>query len=417
MSEPENWRQILTPKVADQIDHITGAFHDDGAEIGVVTSGGGISHIHAEGQILVRDEHLAAIREILRQPLHPHLVRRITSGVVLLTLAERVDGHQAPTVASALSRIDELIGQGNATPDHVITVAGGISMCPATEPQAAYPDVEPFPAPAQSNDGAGVLIYVADTGLLKGACESHPWLHGVTGEPDPLPARTKDGTQTIPPYTGHGTFVAGVIRCVAPAADVYVSKIFKTAGSALESDLVADLEGALRQGVDIFNLSFSTVTRADLPLVAFDAWLRKLHIYKGVVCVTAAGNDSGRRPAWPAALPQMVAVGALTADGTGLARFSNYGGWVDVYAPGRDHVNAYASGTYTYHERPFKGLTADFYGMAKWSGTSFSTPIVTGLIAARMSRTGENGKQAAQAVLAEARSHAIPGIGAVLMPR
>lgn len=417
MTESGDWRQRLVPKIADQVDHIAGEFRGAGTEIGVVAAGDGISHLHAEGHLLVRDEHVGSVREILRQPARDDLIRRVTPGVVRLSLSDGEDGSPQPAVADVLDRLDERIGAGNATPDHVITVAQGVvSLCPATEPLEAYPGTEPFPSPRPGNDGAGVLVYVADTGLLPDAAEDHPWLAGVTGDPDPLPRVGRNGIQKIPPYAGHGTFVAGVVRCMAPAADVYVSNIFNKAGSTLESDLIPDLDRALQRGADLFNLSIATPTRSDLPLLAFDEWLRRLSRYKGVACVVAAGNDGSRRPSWPAAFPEMIAVGALTADGQARARFSNYGGWVDVYAPGRDHVNAYATGSYTCHERPFKGQVRCFHGMARWSGTSFSTPVVTGLIAARMSRTGENGQQAVQALLAEARSRAIPGLGPILLP-
>jgi subtilisin family serine protease len=277
--------------------------------------------------------------------------------------------------------------------------------------------MEPSPSARGDNGGSGVLIYLADTGLLADASNGHAWLAGVqAADIDPLPPRLPGGVQPIPPYTGHGTFVAGVMRCMAPAADIVVANAFSIAGSHLESDLVTRLEDELRRGVDIFHLSIATPTRHDLPLIAFEQWLKRLHQTKGSVCIAPAGNDSDRRPNWPAAFPGVIAVGALGSDWRGRASFTNFGGWVDVYAPGRDLVNAYATGTYTCHVAPYTGQVREFYGMAKWSGTSFSTPIVTGLIAARMSRTGENAAQAAAALLAEARSQAIPGVGPVLLP-
>ena len=203
---------------------------------------------------------------------------------------------------------------------------------------------------------------------------------------------------------------------MAPQSEVIVSNVFQVGGSALESDFVSDLKQALALGVDIFHLSVSAPTREALPLLSFEGWLALLDQYKGIVCVVAAGNSGVRAPSWPAAFRQVVSVGALTADGRDRADFSNYGGWVDVYAPGRDLINAYAVGDYQYQDVPYKPQVAKFYGMARWSGTSFSSPIVTGLIAARIHRTGENGQEAAAVLLRQARAQAIPGVGAVLVP-
>jgi subtilisin family serine protease len=320
-----------------------------------------------------------------------------------------------------VDRIEQTLGPGKAAPNYVLTVAPG-GPCPATEPAEVYFDIEPFPGKRMeddNSDGAGVRIYIADTGKLADAA-SHPWLRGVGGQPDPLEPRLHG---MIKPYAGHGTFVAGVARCMAPESDVFVSNVFKVAGSSLESDFVRDLDAALSRGVDIFNLSVTTRAKADLKLLGFEAWLKRLEQYPQTVCVVAAGNDNSRQKFWPAAYSQtgpassqIVSVGALAADWRTRASFSNYGDWVKVLAPGRDLVNAYTMGTYECRDAPYTGQLRQFYGMAKWSGTSFSTPLVAGLIAARKSRTGGTAQQAAESLLADAKSQEVPGLGAIVLP-
>jgi hypothetical protein len=451
----------MLPSIRDEVTCIVDAYRHAprggdvhpprrGADIGVVAANGGVSYLYAVNHLLVADAHLDDVLEILGGPPRRWLdpgesdepperkrsddepaaseperdevgLRRVIAGVTQLVLptgrrGERTGEWQGRFVPDWLDLIDQQLGRGAATPDHVLTVAPATACCPATEPEPAYAGTEPWPPVCPPGGGAGTLVYVADTGLLADAARGHPWLAGVVpGDPghdvDPL-------TQPITSeYTGHGTFVAGVARCLAPAAEVTVTNAFAIAGSTLESCLVPHLEAALAGGVDIFHLSIAAPTRHDLALLGFGAWLRLLRQYKGTVCVVAAGNSGSRRPTWPAAFPEVVSVGALTADGHSRADFSNFGGWVDVYAPGRDIVNAYPTGTYQCQIDPYAGQERQFHGMARWSGTSFSTPIVTGLIAARMSATGESARQAADALLAQARRDAIPGVGAILRPR
>jgi len=418
MTESDDWRSSVMPKVANEIDHIIGSFSEaprEGNEIKVASANGGIGQMYAEGQILVLENHLDRVLEILEPGVErdPARVRRVIEGVVLLTL-----GAQSLAI-DAIDAIDQQLGRGIATPDHVLTVAGADpSSCPATEPQEVYYDIEPFPSVCHDGGGAGVLVYMADTGLLRDTA-TRSWLEGVrmanpVEDVDPREPLEGDPPQ-IPPYTGHGTFVAGVLRCIAPATEIIVENAFAIAGSELESNLVPRLDAALGLGVDIFHLTIACSSRNDLPLIAFQEWLRKVR-QGDAVCIAAAGNSGFDRKTWPAAFPGVIGVGALGGDWRGRATFSNFGSWVDVYAPGRDLINAYATGTYTCHVFPYAGEVRRFYGMAKWSGTSFSTPIVSGLIASRMSRTGENARQAAAAVLAEARSQAIPGVGPVLWP-
>lgn len=369
--------------------------------------GGDFQHLARRGHVLVRDADVDRVSGRLGGGPVPG-----PANVNGLTRWE-FDAGRFANVEEACRELDTQVGRGVVTPDHLLYLVSQKGTCPATEPEPVAAGGSPVPPVlADERDGEGVLVHVLDSGLAPGA-ERHPWLAGVTGDPeDPF----EPGTTSIKSYAGHGTFSAGVIRTVAPAAGVHVQQTFRVAGTVYESEMVADVQAALSAGADVLSMSFGTYTRERIPLLGLDVVEKMLRDHKGVVLVAAAGNDDGRLPFFPAASPHTVSVGALTLDGSKRAPFSNHGGWVDVFAPGEDLENAFVTGDFTYVEPPNIGRTAHFDGMARWSGTSFSTPMVAGLIAARMSVTGENGRQAARALLEQARLTSLHGVGATLRP-
>jgi subtilisin family serine protease len=191
-----------------------------------------------------------------------------------------------------------------------------------------------------------------------------------------------------------------------------VTDHFSASGGELEHVIIRKLDELIRtHRPDVVNLSAGTYCHGDRPPLGFEALRRR---YPEVTLVVAAGNDATDRPFYPAALDWTVSVGAVGPDLQHRAWFSNYGDWVDVYALGEGMVNAYATGEYTYQEPPRRPAKQWFNGMARWDGTSFSAPIVAGLIAARCAATGESSQVAAGAVLAGAGT--VEGVGRVAMP-
>ena len=435
------------------------AFAREGTDIDVAyTPNGEVDYLYRTGRLLAVDdpEVLARLERVLPGVRRTAEEERDAAlpGLVILSIEEVEPGFL--TVPQAMELIDEAFGgeeggegggKGDGpwessarvteeerwpvSPLHVMHLKDG-RLCEATEPEVpcrghrrkgGKGEGEPCPPcpPRAGNGGEGLLIGVCDTGLLADLDLGQvPWLGGVTGDPDPLGPALPGGAPSIPKYTGHGTFVSGVARCEAPGAAVHVARLFMKDGGEFEHVIARRLwqifAGDLTNGrvPALVNLSAGGYTRKNRPPLSFNAFFRH---HPGVTLTAAAGNDSICRPFWPAASRHAIGVGALGADLRHRAWFSNFGDWVDVYAPGEALVNAFATGVYTYQEPPRRPAVQDFDGMARWSGTSFSAPLVAGLIAWQMTAGSASAADAASALLQQAVADEIQDVGPVLYPR
>jgi thermitase len=117
---------------------------------------------------------------------------------------------------------------------------------------------------------------------------------------------------------------------------------------------------AAAQGANVVSMSFSFNTMASTEM-------QKAVNYatgRGLTCVAAAGNDGKKISVYPASYGGVIGVASTTNNDT-RSSFSNYGSQVVwVAAPGEGVVSSFPFGTY-----------------ASASGTSFSTPLVSGTVA------------------------------------
>jgi subtilisin family serine protease len=231
-------------------------------------------------------------------------------------------------------------------------------------------------------------VLVLDTGLatadgvvahgaLRGHCELHdPWLIGQSkwdDEDDP----DRDGSGFLDDQSGHGTFVAGIVRRWCPDALIHTRGVLTSFGDGDDASVAGAVARALRGGrrYDLVVSAFGGYGEEDRPTPLRRAIARLQQ--RGSLVVASAGNDGTSRRAFPAAFPGVVAVGGLDEDGR--APFSNFGPWIDACAPATDVISTFFSDfaeTGTTDHPPYS-----FAGWARWSGTSFAAPYVAGVIA------------------------------------
>ncbi len=177
---------------------------------------------------------------------------------------------------------------------------------------------------------------------------------------------------------GHGTHIAGIIS--AKKNDVGISGLWdqiqilplKVYSNSKEKDSDLFIQSvakavlyAIDRKVDVINLSLGWPLVSDIPVIRNAL---KAAMDANITIVAGAGNDGHAAKVLPCSYEGVICVGATAIDG-GLPGFTNYGGQVDIMAPGEAILSLYP---------PL--LISKQFGLRKYNimnGTSQSTPYVS----------------------------------------
>lgn len=227
--------------------------------------------------------------------------------------------------------------------------------------------------------GRGVKVCIIDSGIDP----NHPDFAG----------RIADGVGLVASKyvddNGHGTHVAGIAagsgaaskgkyRGVAPEASLYIAKALDSEGNGMMSDVMAGIEWAVEQRVQVVGMSLGT----DGPADGSDALSQAcdLAVQAGIVVCCAAGNSGPTRSSVgvPGAARRVITVGA-SSDADAVTGFSGRGPTSDgrdkpdIVFPGLNITSCRAAGTTL-------GESVDEH-YTEASGTSMATPHAVGAVA------------------------------------
>lgn len=310
-------------------------------------------------------------------------------GYMLLSLPEGTDAAKFSERLRGYSWVDD------AEPDYICYPLGGYVPDDMYWPQQwALRASSMHRSWRYAMPSAPIIVAVVDTGVDV----SHPDLSSRC-----LPMLNSINTD-MNDNSGHGTHVTGIIAAemdnsigiagVAPNVIILPIKSMEKRGgtsSGTMSTISRGIRLAADNGADIINMSIGW------PLFFSDCTFRLLKEAldyadsKGCILVAAAGNNgSDTDLTMPGKYGKCLSVGAITP-AMFTASYSNTGPGLDIFAPG--------GGTGAYGVLSTVPFEIDSTGYARMSGTSMSTPHISGMLAVLMS-LGMDAQEAKDALVA-----------------
>jgi serine protease len=214
--------------------------------------------------------------------------------------------------------------------------------------------------------GQGVHMYVVDTGIRA----AHQEFTGRIGNGF---TAVNDGQGTND-CNGHGTHVAGTVGGstfgVAKGVRLFAVRVLRCSGSGTTSGVIAGVDWvtAHHQRPAVANMSLGGGTSSALDMAVSNS------IAAGVTYAIAAGNANANASGQsPARVSAAITVGSTTQSDA-RSSFSNFGGVVDIFAPGSGILSSWHTSN---------------SATATLSGTSMASPHVAG-VAARYLESNRN---------------------------
>lgn len=230
-------------------------------------------------------------------------------------------------------------------------------------------DANVLPAWNITTGDSSTILAVLDTGIAL----NHPDFAGRI-----IPGKNfVDPTKDVADDYGHGTNVSSVAAATGGNGTgiaglnwkcrILPLKILDGHNSGLYSWWASAFIYAADQGADVINISAGGSGRSQ-ALADAVAYAQA----QGVIVVACMMNTNNETPYYPAAYPDVIAVGAIDPQGARVVPFcysattgSNYGSHIAFVAPGNYIL----------------GLNyQDFTQTSYWCGTSQATPFVSGLV-------------------------------------